>query len=221
MTLPPAAGLRARDEPGLALGAGQQGRRLAPKGASRSQLLRLRPKSPLLKEGRHQRCVLPGRERRRPHRRWSSASAGDFRASQPRVIRRGVSTPIGLEAPRRLTPEHAHPTPDCRTSIRNHQGLPAMVPWRATEEGFVSDAVVAWYERLARGRPGAIVVEATGVRDVPSGPLLRVGRRTAAILGAAPPGGRREASERRPDAAGHSDHRFPRDPSSSGTREVF
>ena len=50
-----------------------------------------------------------------------------------------------------------------------------MVPWRATEEGFVSDAVVAWYERLARGRPGAIVVEATGVRDVSSGPLLRVG----------------------------------------------
>ena len=37
--------------------------------------------------------------------------------------------------------------------------------------------------------------------------------------GAAPAGGRREASERRPDAALHSDHRFPRDP--SGTREVF
>ena len=53
--------------------------------------------------------------------------------------------------------------------------VPAMAPWRATEEGFVSDAVVACYERLARGRPGAIVVEATGVRDVPSGPLLRVG----------------------------------------------
>lgn len=50
-----------------------------------------------------------------------------------------------------------------------------MVPWCATEEGFVSDAVVAWYERLARGRLGAIVVEATGVCDVPSGPLLRVG----------------------------------------------
>src|ERR1700736_795264 len=26
-----------------------------------------------------------------------------------------------------------------------------------------------------RGRPGAIVVEATGIRDVPSGPLLRIG----------------------------------------------
>jgi 2,4-dienoyl-CoA reductase-like NADH-dependent reductase (Old Yellow Enzyme family) len=32
-----------------------------------------------------------------------------------------------------------------------------------------------WYERFARGRPGAIVVEATGIRDVPSGPLLRAG----------------------------------------------
>jgi dimethylglycine catabolism A len=35
--------------------------------------------------------------------------------------------------------------------------------------------VLAWYERFARGRPGAIVVEATGVRDIRSGPLLRIG----------------------------------------------
>jgi len=35
--------------------------------------------------------------------------------------------------------------------------------------------VLGWYERFARGRPGALVVEATGVRDVPSGPLLRAG----------------------------------------------
>jgi dimethylglycine catabolism A len=53
--------------------------------------------------------------------------------------------------------------------------VPAMVPWRATEEGFVTDEVVEWYERFACGRPGAIVVEATGIRDVPSGPLLRIG----------------------------------------------
>ena len=53
--------------------------------------------------------------------------------------------------------------------------VPAMVPWRATEEGFVTDDVVDWYRRFAEGRPGAIVVEATGVRDVPSGPLLRAG----------------------------------------------
>lgn len=50
-----------------------------------------------------------------------------------------------------------------------------MVPWRATEEGFVTPDVLAWYGRFAEGRPGAIVVEATGIRDVPSGPLLRMG----------------------------------------------
>jgi 2,4-dienoyl-CoA reductase-like NADH-dependent reductase (Old Yellow Enzyme family) len=50
-----------------------------------------------------------------------------------------------------------------------------MVPWRATEEGFVTPEILGWYERFARGRPGVIVVEATGIRDIPSGPLLRIG----------------------------------------------
>jgi 2,4-dienoyl-CoA reductase-like NADH-dependent reductase (Old Yellow Enzyme family) len=50
-----------------------------------------------------------------------------------------------------------------------------MVPWRATEDGFVTEANLDWYRRFAEGRPGAIVVEATGVRDIPSGPLLRIG----------------------------------------------
>lgn len=53
--------------------------------------------------------------------------------------------------------------------------VPAMVPWRASEDGHVTDAVVEWYARFAAGRPGAIVVEATGIRDIPSGPLLRIG----------------------------------------------
>ena len=53
--------------------------------------------------------------------------------------------------------------------------VPAMVPWRATEDGFVTQDVLDWYERYARGKPGALVVEATGIRDVPSGPLLRIG----------------------------------------------
>ena len=53
--------------------------------------------------------------------------------------------------------------------------VPAMVPWRATEEGLVTPEVLEWYGRFADGEPGAIVVEATGIRDVPSGPLLRVG----------------------------------------------
>ncbi len=50
-----------------------------------------------------------------------------------------------------------------------------MVPWRATGDGFVTREVLDWYGRFAAGRPGAIVVEATGVRDVASGPLLRIG----------------------------------------------
>jgi 2,4-dienoyl-CoA reductase-like NADH-dependent reductase (Old Yellow Enzyme family) len=53
--------------------------------------------------------------------------------------------------------------------------VPAMVPWRATEEGFVTLEVLDWYHRFAKGRPGVLVVEATGVRDIPSGPLLRIG----------------------------------------------
>jgi 2,4-dienoyl-CoA reductase-like NADH-dependent reductase (Old Yellow Enzyme family) len=53
--------------------------------------------------------------------------------------------------------------------------VPAMVPWRATEEGFVTPEVLDWYARFAHGRPGVLVVEATGIRDVRSGPLLRIG----------------------------------------------
>jgi 2,4-dienoyl-CoA reductase-like NADH-dependent reductase (Old Yellow Enzyme family) len=53
--------------------------------------------------------------------------------------------------------------------------VPAMVPWRASDDGVVTPDVLDWYARFARGRPGAIVVEATGIRDVPSGPLLRIG----------------------------------------------
>ena len=50
-----------------------------------------------------------------------------------------------------------------------------MVPWRATEDGIMTDELLAWYRRFAQGKPGAIVVEATGIRDIPSGPLLRIG----------------------------------------------
>src|SRR5579863_2716573 len=60
-------------------------------------------------------------------------------------------------------------------SLLQRTWVPAMVPWRATEEGYVTEDVIDWYERFAKGMPGAIVVEATGIRDVPSGPLLRIG----------------------------------------------
>src|SRR5262245_43944293 len=53
--------------------------------------------------------------------------------------------------------------------------VPAMVPWRATDDGVVTRDVLDWYARFAQGRPGVLVVEATGIRDVPSGPLLRIG----------------------------------------------
>jgi 2,4-dienoyl-CoA reductase-like NADH-dependent reductase (Old Yellow Enzyme family) len=59
--------------------------------------------------------------------------------------------------------------------LENRTWVPAMVPWRATEDGFVTEHNLDWYRRFALGRPAAIVVEATGVRDIPSGPLLRIG----------------------------------------------
>src|SRR5438093_3689686 len=88
-----------------------------------------------------------------------------------------------------------HPIPDTRwpTAAESSQSLlfqpirvgpvtlpsrtwvPAMVPWRATADGFVTQDNLDWYRRFAEGRPAALVVEATGVRDIPSGPLLRIG----------------------------------------------
>lgn len=59
-------------------------------------------------------------------------------------------------------------------ALESRTWVPAMVPWRATEDGLVTENVLAWYARFAEGRPGAIVVEATGVRDIASGPLLRI-----------------------------------------------
>jgi len=60
-------------------------------------------------------------------------------------------------------------------TARQRTWVPAMVPWRASDDGQVTGAVIDWYARLAAGRPGVLVVEATGIRDVPSGPLLRIG----------------------------------------------
>ena len=62
-----------------------------------------------------------------------------------------------------------------RVGLESRTWVPAMVPWRATGDGFVTRENLEWYARFAAGRPGAIVVEATGIRDVPSGPLLRIG----------------------------------------------
>lgn len=59
--------------------------------------------------------------------------------------------------------------------LDNRTWVPAMVPWRATEDGFVTQDNLDWYRRFAEGTPAALVVEATGIRDIPSGPLLRIG----------------------------------------------
>src|ERR1700693_6172846 len=60
-------------------------------------------------------------------------------------------------------------------ALEGRTWVPAMVPWRATEDGFVTQENLDWYRRFAQGQPGALVVEATGIRDIPSGPLLRIG----------------------------------------------
>lgn len=60
-------------------------------------------------------------------------------------------------------------------NLESRTWVPAMVPWRATEDGFVTQDNLDWYRRFAEGQPAALVVEATGIRDIPSGPLLRIG----------------------------------------------
>ncbi|MEZ6196717.1 MAG: NADH:flavin oxidoreductase [Planctomycetota bacterium] len=97
---------------------------------------------------------MPGEERPIRHELPEARWPGEAEAAASRLFR-----PLSLGA----------------TELRQRTWVPAMVPWRATEDGFVTDDNVAWYGRFAEGRPGAIVVEATGIRDVPSGPLLRAG----------------------------------------------
>jgi 2,4-dienoyl-CoA reductase-like NADH-dependent reductase (Old Yellow Enzyme family) len=58
--------------------------------------------------------------------------------------------------------------------LPNRIWLPAMVTWRGTADGFLTEAVREIYLRYARGGAGMVVLEATGVRDVASGPLLRL-----------------------------------------------
>ncbi len=58
--------------------------------------------------------------------------------------------------------------------LPNRIWLPAMVTWRGSDDGCVTPAVREIYLRYARGGPGMIVLEASGVRDVASGPLLRL-----------------------------------------------
>lgn len=61
-----------------------------------------------------------------------------------------------------------------RLTLSQRTWVPAMVPWRSNEQGEVTQDVLDWYQRFAEGKPGAIVIEATGIRDIASGPLLRI-----------------------------------------------
>jgi dimethylglycine catabolism A len=83
-------------------------------------------------------------------------------------------------------------------TLESRTWVPAMVPWRATEDGFVTPNIIEWYGRFAAGRPGAIVVEATGIRDVASGPLLRIGHDRFI------PGLRKLVETVRQESAGHT-----------------
>ena len=88
-------------------------------------------------------------------------------------------------------------------------------PWRATEDGYVTPEVLDWYARFAEGQPGVLVVEATGIRDIPSGPLLRIGS-DRFVPGLQPPGRDRAGAERGPHAPLHPDHRLRRRPPAAG-----
>jgi len=81
-----------------------------------------------------------------------------------------IPSPEEVAAARLFSPLRAGPA-----ELAERSWVPAMVPWRASPDGAVNQNVLDWYARFARGQPGAIVVEATGIRDIPSGPLLRIG----------------------------------------------
>ncbi|MFN0160434.1 MAG: hypothetical protein ACKVQQ_04340 [Burkholderiales bacterium] len=95
---------------------------------------------------------------------WKPAQRIKFHASTGRIPSRAEATAARLFAPLKSGP----------LELEQRTWVPAMVPWRSDEDGIVTEDVLQWYERFARGRPGAIVVEATGIRDIASGPLLRI-----------------------------------------------
>lgn len=59
-------------------------------------------------------------------------------------------------------------------TLANRVWLPAMVTWLSTDDGGVTPDVRQRYLRYAQGGAGMIVMEAMGVRDIASGPLMRI-----------------------------------------------
>ena len=60
-------------------------------------------------------------------------------------------------------------------TVPNRVWLPAMVTWLSNDAGEVTEDVRRRYVRYAKGGAGMIVLEAMGIRDVNSGPLVRIG----------------------------------------------
>ena len=100
---------------------------------------------------------------------------GDDESSRPRRIRTPIPPARWPSREEARASTLFSPLRIGNFTARTRTWVPAMVPWRATEDGFVTPEVRGWYARFADGRPGVLVVEATGIRDVPSGPLLRIG----------------------------------------------
>src|SRR5438093_499162 len=126
--------------------------------------------------------------RRRQRRAHRDRGDGRAAAAAPRGVAAVVSAVVERLKIRHRLPAARWPTREEAARARLFQParigpivaeqrtwVPAMVPWRATEDGFVTNEVLAWYARFAEGRPGVLVVEATGIRDIASGPLLRIG----------------------------------------------
>ena len=108
-----------------------------------------------------------------------------------------------------------------RAAHRPHPHLGAGDGAVARDRGRLRHAdVIDWYGRFAEGRPGVLVVEATGIRDVPSGPLLRIGH-DRFVDGPARAGRRGARGLGRRDAALHPAHRLPRDPAPAAARQVL
>ena len=95
---------------------------------------------------------------------WQPPQRIKFHSAAGRVPTREEAAASRLFSPLRIGP----------IQMEQRTWVPAMVPWRSNADGLVTTDVLQWYERFARGRPGALVIEATGIRDIPSGPLLRI-----------------------------------------------
>ena len=150
----------------------------------------------------------------------SSSSSG--RPKGGRILPDDVETPRAhppSSRPRGSGPPRRRPRPRC-CSARSRWGalalaertwVPAMVPWRATEEGFVTAEVLDWYGRFARGR--ARRARRRGDRHPRRAERAAAAHRPRPLPARARGAGRdRPARERRAHAALHPDHRLPRHP---------